>query len=114
VIAHTADARRPVPYRPVADVACAASHEHALVTAVLYELAEQGRHRRAVETAVVAGSERRADRGQVLAAAVVLLGVVVGLVAILAGAPVPGAGLAATALGSGALAYGVGGRAPRG
>lgn len=84
------------------------------VRIILGQFDEQGRHRRALEAEVVRGTERRADRGQVLAAWLVLAGVASGVaIATAASAPVAGAGLASAAIGSGAFVFLVGGRPPR-
>jgi len=73
---------------------------------------EQGTHRRQLEQRVVGGSEDRARRGQVIAAGLLLLGIVAGTLIALTASAAAGAVVIGAALGSGALAYAIGGRPP--
>lgn len=82
------------------------------VAVILRNFDEQSRHRRNMEAAVVTGSERRADRGQPLAAGLLALGIVSGsLVALVNGTA--GVTIVGAAFTGGVLAYVVGGRPPR-
>jgi hypothetical protein len=74
---------------------------------------EQGKHRRALEQAIVRGSEGRGNIGQWMAFTVLMTGVVGGCVVALAGEPAAGGAIAAAAFTSGAVSYVVGGRPPK-
>lgn len=80
---------------------------------IIGEFEKQSDHRRGLEKVTVEGTERRAGLGQVLAATIVILAVVLGFVAVIMGQPVAGAAIAAAALGSAALVYVIGGRPPK-
>lgn len=83
-------------------------------TIILDNFDKQSAHRRDLEKVVVQGSEKRAQRGQFLVAALLGIAVVGGLGAIFAGHDTAGATVAGTAIGGGALIYVVGGRPPKG
>lgn len=66
------------PLPPASEMERYAALDPDAVRVILRQFTEQGRHRRAVEAALVAGDERRADRGQLLAATLVALGILGG------------------------------------
>jgi len=72
----------------------------------------QSQHRRAMEKAIVEGSERRADLGQWLGFAFLLICALAGVYVVLTGEAVAGAAITTGALASGAVVYVVGGRPP--
>jgi len=80
------------------------------VPAILGTFTEQARHRRAMESDVVRGVERRADRGQVIGAFLVGLGIVGGCVVALAGDGFAGVGIVSAAFASAAVSFVAGGR----
>lgn len=66
---------------------------------------DQSRHRREVEKERVAGSERRANRGQILGFVLIFLIIVLGFVAVLVGQAVAGCTMVGLALSTGVLVY---------
>jgi hypothetical protein len=83
------------------------------VPIILDNFDEQSRHRRGLEAAIVSGSEKRADRGQLFVAGLLGTAVLGGLAAVFTGHDVAGASIVGTAIGGGALIYVVGGRPPK-
>lgn len=80
---------------------------------IIEVFAEQSRHRHKLERSIVVGSESRAGRGQWMAFVTLMSGVVGGCIVAVVGDPVAGAAIAGASLGSGALAYALGGRPPK-
>lgn len=79
---------------------------------IIEAFTEQTNHRRQLEQAVVLGSERRAQRGQILAFILVLVAIAGGLCLGLAANAAAGSALAVAGLGGGVALYVVGGRTP--
>lgn len=75
--------------------------------------ADQTRHRRDLEKAVVTGSEGRSGRGQWMAFTALMTGTVGGCVVAATGEPAAGAGIVGAAFASSAITYALGGRPPK-
>jgi uncharacterized membrane protein len=74
---------------------------------------QQTAHRHDLEQVVVAGSEGRSGRGQILTFIVLMTGVLGGCVVAVLGEPIAGGTIAGGALATGTVSYLVGGRPPK-
>lgn len=73
---------------------------------------DQSQHRRELEKAVVLGSEKRADKGQFIAAFLLIVAIAAGVVVAVTANAAAGAAIVIGALGSGTAVYIAGGRTP--
>lgn len=80
---------------------------------IIDEFVAQGQHRRGQEATVVNGNERRGTIGQWLGFALLLAGIVSGLVIALASNATVGGSVIGGVIGGGAIVYVVGGRPPK-
>jgi hypothetical protein len=101
------------PWPPAAEVERLNAQDPRAARIIFDNFDEQGRNRRDLEQKIVTGSERRADRGQLIGAAFFFFVVLCGLIIALAADPVAGAGVIGAAVASGAIIYVVGGRPPK-
>lgn len=100
------------PIPSAAELAAYQQVDHNAVPVILDNFDAQSKNRRELEQAVIKGSERRADRGQLFVAVLLFTAVVGGLGAIFTGHDVAGATVVGGAIGGGALIFLVGGRPP--
>lgn len=101
------------PFPPAAELERLNQQDPRAARIIFDNFDEQGRNRRDLEQKVVSGSERRADRGQAIGAGIFVLAIICGLIVALAASATAGASIIVGTIGSGALIYIVGGRAPR-
>lgn len=80
---------------------------------IIDSFVDQGKHRRQLEKAVVEGSEKRADRGQLLVFAFLTFVVICGLVVAIREDGAAGALIITAGLGSAVGLYFIGGRTPK-
>ncbi len=83
-----------------------------LAKTIVDTFAAQSTHRRELEAIVVDGSERRADRGQIIVASLVALVILSGLWVALTSNGYAGAAMITAALAGGVWLYHIGGRPP--
>lgn len=101
------------PWPPAAEVERLNQQDPRAARIIFDNFDEQGRNRRDLEQKIVTGSERRADRGQIIGAAFFFAALVSGVIIALAADPKAGAGIIIAALASGSFIYVVGGRPPK-